>query len=224
MYGPFTNEELLGKAIAASPTRRDEITVATKFGIRAAPTEEDPTNRLHDGSPENVRTSIEGSLRRLGIEHVDLYYLHRVDPNTPIEETVGAMGELVTEGKVRHLGLSEASAETIRKAAATHPIAALHTEWSLWTLDIEGAIVDTCRELGGMHARAARDRVGARPGRRRRADPGHEEAHVPRGQRRRARGRADRRGPHAHRRAARSRRRPLRPQRDAGGQSIACGH
>jgi aryl-alcohol dehydrogenase-like predicted oxidoreductase len=148
MYGPFTNEELLGKAIAAAPTRRGEITVATKFGIRFAPTDEDPANRVLDGSPENVRASIEGSLRRLGIEHVDLYYLHRVDPDTPIEETVGAMGELVKEGKVRHLGLSEAGPETIRRAFATHPIAALQSEWSLWTREIEGEIVDTCRELG----------------------------------------------------------------------------
>jgi aryl-alcohol dehydrogenase-like predicted oxidoreductase len=148
MYGPFTNEELLGKALAASPMRRDEITVATKFGIRFAPTDDDPANRVLDGSPENVRASIEGSLRRLGIEHVDLLYLHRVDPDTPIEETVGAMGELVKEGKVRYLGLSEAGPGTIRRASATHPIAALQSEWSLWTRDIEGEIVDTCRELG----------------------------------------------------------------------------
>jgi aryl-alcohol dehydrogenase-like predicted oxidoreductase len=148
MYGPFTNEELVGKAIASSPANRDEVVVATKFGIRAAQTEDNPTNRVVDGSPENVRASIEGSLKRLGVDHVDLYYLHRVDPNTPIEETVGTMGELVTAGKVRHLGLSEAAAETIRRAAATHPIAALQSEWSLWTRDIEGEIVDTCRELG----------------------------------------------------------------------------
>src|SRR5215210_5314593 len=108
MYGPFTNEELLGKALAG---RRDEVTIATKFGIRFAPTEDNPTNRVLDGSPENVRRSIEGSLQRLGTDHVDLYYLHRVDPDTPIEETVGAMGELVSEGKVRHLGLSEAATE-----------------------------------------------------------------------------------------------------------------
>ena len=101
MYGPFKNEELLGKALAG---RRDEVQLATKFGIRFAPTEDNPTNRVLDGSPENVRRSIEGSLQRLGTDHVDLYYLHRVDPDTPIEETVGAMGELVTEGKVRHLG------------------------------------------------------------------------------------------------------------------------
>src|SRR4051794_25311059 len=145
MYGPFTNEELVGKAIAG---RRDDVVVATKFGIRFAPTEDNPTNRVLDGSPENVRRSIEGSLERLGTDHVDLYYLHRVDPNTPIEETVGAMGELVTEGKVRHLGLSEAAPDTIRKAHATHPITALQTEYSLWTRDPEAEILPTIRELG----------------------------------------------------------------------------
>src|SRR5918997_4742677 len=108
MYGPFKNEELLGKALAG---RRDEVTLATKFGIRFAPTEDNPTNRVLDGSRENVRRSIEGSLKRLGTDHVDLYYLHRVDPGSPIEETVGAMAELVAEGKVRHLGLSEASVD-----------------------------------------------------------------------------------------------------------------
>src|SRR3954447_25130156 len=107
MYGPFTNEELVGRAIAG---RRDEVQLATKMGIRPAPTPENPNGRALDGSPENVRRSIEGSLQRLGTDHVDLYYLHRVDPSTPIEETVGAMGELVAEGKVRHIGLSEASA------------------------------------------------------------------------------------------------------------------
>src|SRR5829696_4351575 len=145
MYGPFTNEELVGKAIAGN---RDKWTIATKMGIRFAPTEDNLTNRVLDGSPENVRNSIEGSLKRLGTDHVDLYYLHRVDPNTPIEETVGAMGELVTEGKVRHLGLSEASAETIRRAHATHPITALQTEYSLWTRDVEAEILPTIRELG----------------------------------------------------------------------------
>src|SRR4051794_1111514 len=145
MYGPYTNEELMGKAIAG---RRDEVVLATKFGIRFAPTEENPTNRVLDGSRENVRRSIEGSLERLGTDHVDLYYLHRVDPNTPIEETVGAMGELVDEGKVRHLGLSEASADTLRRAHAVHPIAALQTEYSLWTRDVEAEILPTCRELG----------------------------------------------------------------------------
>src|SRR3954454_13153204 len=145
MYGPFTNEELVGKAIAGN---RDKWTIATKMGIRFAPTEDNPTNRVLDGSPENVRNSIEGSLKRLGTDHVDLYYLHRVDPKTPIEETVGAMGELVSEGKVRHLGLSEAAPDTIRKAHATHPITALQTEYSLWTRDPEGEILPTVRELG----------------------------------------------------------------------------
>jgi aryl-alcohol dehydrogenase-like predicted oxidoreductase len=145
MYGPFTNEELIGKAIAG---RRDDWILATKFGIRFAPTEDNPMNRVLDGSPENVRTSIEGSLKRLGTDHVDLYYLHRVDPNTPIEETVGAMGELVKEGKVRHLGLSEASPDTLRRAHATHPISALQTEYSLWTRDPETNGLPACRELG----------------------------------------------------------------------------
>src|SRR4051812_44383835 len=145
MYGPFTNEELVGKAIAG---RRDEVQLATKMGIRFAPTPDNPTNRVLDGSPENVRRSIEGSLQRLGTDHVDLYYLHRVDPNTPIEETVGAMGELVAEGKVRHIGLSEAAPETIRRAHATHPITALQTEYSLWTRDVEAEILPTVRELG----------------------------------------------------------------------------
>ncbi len=141
MYGPHTNEELLGKALAG---RRDDVVVATKFGMRR---DEDFKMR-NDGTPENVRRSIEGSLTRLGTDHVDLYYLHRVDPNVPIEETVGAMGELVSEGKVRHLGLSEASVETIRKAAAVHPITALQTEYSLWTRDVEPEILPACRELG----------------------------------------------------------------------------
>jgi aryl-alcohol dehydrogenase-like predicted oxidoreductase len=145
VYGPYANEELVGKAIAG---RRDKVILATKFGIRPAPTPDNPANRVLDGSPANVRRSIEGSLRRLGTEYVDLYYLHRVDPNTPIEETVGAMGELVKQGKVRHIGLSEASVETIRRARAAHPIAALQSEWSLFTRDIEAAIVPACRELG----------------------------------------------------------------------------
>jgi aryl-alcohol dehydrogenase-like predicted oxidoreductase len=145
MYGPFTNEELLGRALAG---RRDEVVIASKFGIRFAPTEDNPTNRVLDGSPANVRRSIEGTLERLGTDHVDLYYLHRVDAATPIEDTVGAMATLVEEGKVRHLGLSEASAETVRRAAAVHPITALQTEWSLWTRGLEAEIVPTCRELG----------------------------------------------------------------------------
>jgi aryl-alcohol dehydrogenase-like predicted oxidoreductase len=145
LYGPFTNEELVGKAIAG---RRDRFVVATKWGIRWAPTEDNPTNRVQDGSPENARRSIEGSLERLGTDHVDLWYLHRVDPKTPIEETVGAMGELVEEGKVRHIGLSEAAADTLRRAHATHPIAALQSEYSLWTRDVEDEILPACRELG----------------------------------------------------------------------------
>ncbi|MEA2474818.1 MAG: hypothetical protein QOE06_2733 [Thermoleophilaceae bacterium] len=145
MYGPFKNEELVGKAIAG---RRDEYTIATKWGIRFAPTEDNPTNRELDGSPENARNSIEGSLKRLGTDHVDLWYLHRVDPSRPIEETVGAMGEMVKEGKVRHIGLSEAAVDTLRRAQAEHPITALQTEYSLWTRDVEDEILPTCRELG----------------------------------------------------------------------------
>ena len=145
MYGPYTNEELLGRALAG---RRDEVVIASKFGIRFAPTADNPTNRVLDGSPANVRRSIEGTLQRLGTDRVDLYYLHRVDAATPIEDTVGAMATLVDEGKVRHLGLSEASAETVRRAAAVHPITALQTEWSLWTRDIEEHILPAARELG----------------------------------------------------------------------------
>jgi aryl-alcohol dehydrogenase-like predicted oxidoreductase len=145
MYGPFKNEELVGKAIAG---RRDDYVIATKWGIRWAPTEDAPTRRVQDGSPKNARDSIEGSLKRLGTDHVDLWYLHRVDPGTPIEETVGAMGEMVAEGKVRHIGLSEASPETLRKASDVHPITALQTEYSLWTREVEGEILDTCRERG----------------------------------------------------------------------------
>ncbi len=145
MYGPYKNEELVARAISG---RRDEFTVATKFGIRWAPTEDDPAHRVIDGSPENVRRSIEGSLQRLGTDHVDLYYQHRIDPKIEIEETVGALAELVAEGKVRHIGLSEASPDTIRRAHAVHPITALQTEYSLWTRDPEAEILPTCRELG----------------------------------------------------------------------------
>jgi aryl-alcohol dehydrogenase-like predicted oxidoreductase len=145
MYGPHANEELLGKALAG---RRDEVTLATKFGIRREPTDDDPNRRVLDGSVQNVRRSIEGSLQRLGTDHVDLYYQHRIDPKVAIEETVGALAELVTEGKIRHIGLSEASAETLRRAAAVHPITALQTEYSLWTRDIEDEILPTARELG----------------------------------------------------------------------------
>jgi len=145
MYGPYKNEELVGKAIAG---RRDDWVIATKTGIRWEPTEQNPTNRVLDGSPANIRRAIEGSLGRLGTDHVDLYYLHRVDPATPIEETVGAMGELVREGKVRHIGLSEAAPDTLRRAHATHPVTALQTEYSLWTRDVEDEILPTCRALG----------------------------------------------------------------------------
>ena len=145
MYGPYTNEQLVGKALAG---RRGAATVATKFGIRWAPTDDNPTRRLIDGSPENVRRSIEGSLQRLGTDHIDLYYQHRIDPGTPIEETVGALAELVSEGKVRHIGLSEASPETIRRAHAVHPVAAVQTEYSLWSRDVEAEILPTLRELG----------------------------------------------------------------------------
>ncbi len=143
MYGNGANEELVGKAIA---DRRDVVVVATKFGIvRRA---DDPTFRGVNGRPDYVHQACDASLRRLGVDHIDLYYLHRVDPEVPIEETVGAMAELVGEGKVRHLGLSEASARTIRRAVAVHPIAALQSEWSLFARDIEAEIVPTCRELG----------------------------------------------------------------------------
>jgi aryl-alcohol dehydrogenase-like predicted oxidoreductase len=142
-YGPFTNEELVGKAIRG---RRDQVVLATKFGIVRDP--KNPGVRGVNGKPEYVRGACEGSLRRLGVETIDLYYQHRVDPETPIEETVGAMAQLVKEGKVRHLGLSEASAKTLRRAVKVHSIAALQTEYSLWTRDPEDEILPTCRELG----------------------------------------------------------------------------
>src|SRR5277367_1719125 len=140
VYGPETNERLVGQAIAG---RRDEVVLATKFGNDW----HGPQRRIN-GRPEYVRSACEDSLRRLGVEHIDLYYQHRVDPNTPIEETVGAMAELVQAGKVRHLGLSEASAETIRRAHAVHPITAVQTEYSLWTRDVEAEILPTLEELG----------------------------------------------------------------------------
>lgn len=143
MYGPFTNEELVGKVIRG---RRDRVVLATKFGIVRDP--KDPNVRGINGKPEYVRSACEGSLRRLGVETIDLYYQHRVDPNTPIEETVGAMAQLVKEGKVRYLGLSEAGPKTLRRASKIHPIAALQTEYSLWTRDPEDEILATCRELG----------------------------------------------------------------------------
>ena len=143
IYGPHDNEELVGRAIAG---RRDEFELATKFGFAIDP--DDPYRRGVDGRPENVKRAIDGSLQRLGTDHVDLYYQHRIDPEVPIEETVGAMGELVTAGKVRFIGLSEPSAETIRRAHATHPITALQTEYSLWSRDPEDEILATVRELG----------------------------------------------------------------------------
>ena len=143
MYGFGHNEELVGRALAG---RRDEVVLATKFGIHLDP--DDPSARFVRGDPEYVRQACDASLKRLGVDHIDLYYQHRPDVTVPIEETVGAMAELVEAGKVRHLGLSEASADTIRRAAATHPIAALQTEWSLFSRDIEDEIVPTCRELG----------------------------------------------------------------------------
>ncbi len=147
LYGPLSNEELVGRAIKG---RRDEYVIATKFARRMddAVAGEMSTVGPLDGSPEHVRSSIEGSLKRLGTDHVDLFYQHRVDPNVPIEETVGAMAELVDQGKVRHIGLSEAAADTIRRAHAVHPITAVQTEYSLWTRDPEAEIIPTCRELG----------------------------------------------------------------------------
>lgn len=142
MYGPHANEILLGKALK---DRRNQAFIATKFGINY---NADRSKLMVDGSPANVRRAIEGSLQRLGVDHVDLYYLHRVDPDTPIEETIGAMAELVTEGKVRFLGLSEASPETLRKAHATHPITALQTEYSLWSREPEDELFAVTRELG----------------------------------------------------------------------------
>jgi len=145
MYGPHTNEELLGKALEG---KRAGAVIATKFGIRWDPTPENPMRRVLDGSAANVRRSIEGSLKRLRTDYVDLYYQHRIDPNVPVEETVGALAELVREGKVRHIGLSEASPETIRRAHSVHPVAAVQSEYSLWSRDIEAEVIPTLRELG----------------------------------------------------------------------------
>ncbi|CCW13503.1 aldo/keto reductase [Rhodococcus sp. PSBB066] len=142
MYGPFTNENLVGRAVA---DRRDRVVLATKFGNERA---EDGTRLGINGRPEYVHTACDASLRRLGVDHIDLYYQHRVDKTVPIEDTVGAMAELVQAGKVRHLGLSEASAETIRRAHAVHPITALQTEYSLFTRDIEDEILPALRDLG----------------------------------------------------------------------------
>jgi len=142
VYGPYTNEELVARAIAG---RRDEVVLATKFGNISHRTD---GARRPDSSPENIRIALEGSLRRLQVDTIDLFYQHRVDPDTPIEETVGALAELVDEGKIRHIGLSEAGAETIRRAYATHPITALQTEYSLWTRDPAAQILPLVRELG----------------------------------------------------------------------------
>ncbi len=142
IYGPYVNEELVGRAIIG---RRDEVVLATKFGIVS---HAGGGPGILDSSPANIRTAIEGSLKRLGTDHIDLYYQHRVDPKTPIEETVGALAKLVTEGKVRHIGLSEAGPATIRRAHAVHPIATLQTEYSLWTRDPEVDLLPLLRELG----------------------------------------------------------------------------
>ena len=144
IYGPFKNEELVGKFLREIP--RDRVVVATKFGFRIDP---DGTRRGLDSSPVNIRRAVDGSLKRLGIDVIDLYYQHRVDPDVPIEDTVGAVAELVKAGKVRRLGLSEAGPETLRRAAKVHPIAALQSEYSLWTRDVESnGVLAACRELG----------------------------------------------------------------------------
>lgn len=142
IYGPEVSEILLGRAIAG---RRDRVTIATKFGNRL---DRDTNPRALDGRPEYVRTAIEGSLRRLGVDHVDLYYQHRVDPEVPIEDTVGALADLVAAGKVRHIGLSEPGLDTVRRAHAVHPVTAIQNEWSLFTRDIEDGTVELARELG----------------------------------------------------------------------------
>lgn len=147
LYGPLTNESLVGEAIKG---HRAEYVIATKFNYRmddAVPGDMSTVGR-QDGSAEHVRSSVHGSLKRLGTDYIDLYYQHRVDPDVPIEETVGALGELVSEGKIRHIGLSEAGPETLRRANAVHPITALQTEYSLWTRDPEAEVLPTCRELG----------------------------------------------------------------------------
>jgi aryl-alcohol dehydrogenase-like predicted oxidoreductase len=141
IYGPFHSEELVGRAIK---DRRDQVVVATKFGLVS---HSGGGPGVIDSSPANIRAAVEGSLKRLGTDHIDLYYQHRVDPNTPIEETVGALAELVAEGKVRHIGLSEAGPDTIRRAHAVHPVAALQTEYSLWTRDPEAELLPLLREL-----------------------------------------------------------------------------
>ncbi|WP_299540709.1 aldo/keto reductase [uncultured Streptomyces sp.] len=141
IYGPYTNEELLGRALKG---RRDQVVLATKFGL-VSHVGQGPWNL--DSGPDNIRTAVEGSLRRLGTDHIDLYYQHRVDPNTPIEETAGAVGELIAEGKVRHFGLSEAGPDTIRRAHAVHPVTAVQSEYSLWTRGVEERVLPLLREL-----------------------------------------------------------------------------
>jgi aryl-alcohol dehydrogenase-like predicted oxidoreductase len=143
VYGPYKNEELVGRAIKG---KRDQVVLATKFGIVRDPA--NPNVRGVNGKPDYVKKSCDASLRRLGVDYIDLYYQHRVDPNTPIEETVGALAELIKAGKIRHIGLSEAAGGTLRRAVKVHPIAALQTEYSLWTRDPEDQILATCRELG----------------------------------------------------------------------------
>ncbi|MCZ4509602.1 aldo/keto reductase [Streptomyces sp. ActVer] len=142
VYGPFTNEELVGRAVRG---RRDEVVVATKFGFVSHTGR--PAGSL-DNSPASIRAAVEGSLKRLGTDYIDLYYQHRVDPDTPIEDTVGTLAELVAEGKIRHIGLSEAGARTIRRAHAVHPVTALQSEYSLWTRDPEEEVLSVLRELG----------------------------------------------------------------------------
>jgi len=142
-YGPFTNEELVGRAIQG---RRSEVFLATKFGIVRDP--RDPSARVIDGSPLYARKAIEGSLRRLGVDHVDLYYLHRVDSRVPVEQTMEALADLVREGRIRHVGLSEASAQTLERAHRVHPVTALQSEYSLWTRDPERGVLAACRRLG----------------------------------------------------------------------------
>jgi aryl-alcohol dehydrogenase-like predicted oxidoreductase len=141
LYGPFTNEELVGRAIAG---RRDQVVLATKFGVYSHATR----SLGIDSSPENIRVAVEGSLRRLGTDHIDLYYQHRVDPSVPIEDVMGTLAGLVHEGTIRHIGLSEAGPSTIRRANAVHPVSALQTEFSLWTRDVQAEILPTVRELG----------------------------------------------------------------------------
>ncbi|MFG1710569.1 aldo/keto reductase [Nonomuraea sp. M3C6] len=142
IYGPYANEELLGRALKG---RRDEVVLATKFGM-ISHAGGGPGHL--DSSPANIRTAVEGSLKRLGTDHIDLYYQHRVDPNTPIEDTVGTLAELVQQGKIRHIGLSEAGPETIRRAHAVHPVTAVQSEYSLWTRDVEERVLPVLRELG----------------------------------------------------------------------------